>query len=72
MNLHQLPIGQKASVALVKEGPLQVALIELGFIPNKVVEVLFSAPFNGPLAVIVNQTVLSMRREEAEQIEVVL
>ena len=54
----------------IKESALKPKLLEMGIYSGKHVEVLFRAPFGGPIAVNIEGYVLSMRLDEANLIEV--
>ena len=54
----------------ISESSLKVKLIEMGLILGKQIEVLYRAPFGGPIAIDVEGYVLSLRRDEALMIEV--
>lgn len=64
------PATQPVIVQRVKPGALQSKLTEMGVYPGKTLEVLFKAPLGDPIAVDVEGYVLSLRLEEAAQIEV--
>lgn len=68
--LAQIPLEHAATVVAIKESALKPKLLEMGIYSGKHVEVLFRAPFGGPLAVNIDGYVLSMRVDEAELIEV--
>ena len=65
---YQLKKGQKATISKIKAGDFQTHLMELGFIENKDIELLFKLPWKGPVVLKINQSVFSLRKEEAEQI----
>lgn len=69
-NLAQIPLKQTATVVAIKESALKPKLLEMGIYSGKHVEVLFRAPFGGPIAVNIEGYVLSMRIDEAQLIEV--
>jgi ferrous iron transport protein A len=64
-----LPQGQKARVAHVG-GPNRCRLMELGFTSGTEVEVARKAAFGGPLEIRLRSYRLSLRRDEAEAIQV--
>lgn len=67
-NLSDLRVGEKAVVSGLALGENHNALLALGFIHGKSVEVSFKAPFKGPVAVRIGQTLVSLRLEEAIQV----
>lgn len=66
--LMTLQIGEKATIAGLQSGDCQNALLALGFLKGKIVEVTLRAPFQGPIAVRIGQTLISLRRDEAFQV----
>jgi len=73
MTLDQLAIGQAAVVAAVAEHDLDIAvkLREVGFAEGDHVELLQRGPFGGgTLAVILNASIVALRRREAALIAV--
>lgn len=68
--LADLPLRKKTVVLQIKESALKPKLLEMGLYTGKTVEVLFRAPFGDPIAVDVDGYVLSMRLDEANQIEI--
>ncbi len=66
--LTNLQIGEKAIISGLKPGDCQNALLALGFLTGKSIEVTLKAPFNGPIAVRLGQTLISLRLEEALQV----
>lgn len=55
-----------ARVLEIKSGPMAPRLVEMGFCKGSLVRVLFRAPFNGPLAVDLGDSVVALRLSEAE------
>ena len=74
--LGQLEVGQKGRIVRVgsqADSPDWVKrLMALGFLEGSVAEVVHQAPFGGdPVAVRVRGTLLALRRQEANAVEVV-
>ncbi len=74
--LGQLEVGQKGRIVRVgsdADSPDWVQrLMALGFLEGSVAEVVHQAPFGGdPVAVRVRGTLLALRRQEANAVEVV-
>jgi ferrous iron transport protein A len=70
--LHALPNGSRCVVhAVVGEAVLRRRLQELGLVPGTPVEVIRRAPLGDPLEIRLRGYHLSLRREEAERVEVV-
>lgn len=45
-------------------------LLELGFVPNNIITPVFASPFGNPIAYQISGTIISLRNEESEKIEV--
>jgi len=72
MRLSELKTGDKAYIVKVKgHGGFRKRIIEMGFIKGQEVDVLLSAPLQDPVKYRVMGYEVSLRRQEAEQIEVV-
>ena len=72
MNLSDVATGEKAVVVRVHgHGSFRKRLIEMGFIKGKEVRVVLNAPLKDPIEYEIIGYKVSLRREEARQIEVV-
>ena len=72
MKLSELQTGEKAVIVRVHgHGSFRKRLIEMGFIQGKEVTVVLNAPLKDPIEYEIIGYRISLRREEAEQIEVV-
>lgn len=69
-SLSNIKNGECVIVREILESSLKVKLIEMGLIVGKQIEVLFRAPFGGPIAIDVEGYVLSLRKDEAQMIKV--
>ncbi|MFM7729464.1 MAG: ferrous iron transport protein A [Flavobacteriales bacterium] len=67
-NLAAISAGKSVRIHAVKQEFVGSKLVQLGFLPGREIAILFKAPFNGPLAVEVNGTLLSLRPNEASLI----
>ena len=71
MTLDKLPIGKPAIILTVGgEGDLRCHLLDMGLIPHTEVTVRKVAPLGDPIEVTVRGYELSIRRSEAEQIQI--
>lgn len=71
MTLDILPLGQNAVITSVGgEGPLRCRLLDMGLIPNTTVRVEKVAPLGDPIELRVRGYALSLRKEDARNIEV--
>ncbi len=66
--LSDLKVGEKAVISGLTSGDNHNALLALGFINGKSVEVSIKAPFSGPIAIRIGQSLVSLRLEEAFQV----
>lgn len=71
MTLDQLPIGQTAVITKVGgKGALRCHLLDMGLIPKTTVRVEKIAPMGDPLELRIRGYSLSLRKEDARNIEV--
>lgn len=67
-----LPVSKSALITEVSDSPLKINLLELGFLPGKKVTLNYAAPFGGPMAFLLEGTVLALRKSEAALIQIQL
>jgi len=67
-----LPISKSAQIIDILNSPLKINLMELGFLPGKELTLNFAAPFGGPMAFQLEDTVLALRKSEAALIKIKL
>ena len=71
MKLSELHTGEKATIVKVKgHGGFRKRIVEMGFVKGQSVEVLLNAPLQDPVKYKVMGYEVSLRRQEAEMIEV--
>ena len=71
MTLDILPLGQDAVITAVGgEGPLRCRLLDMGLIPKTTVRVEKIAPLGDPIELRVRGYSLSLRKEDARNIQV--
>ena len=71
MKLSELKTGEKATIINVKgHGGFRKRILEMGFIKGQEVEVLLNAPLQDPVKYKVMGYEVSLRRQEAEMIDV--
>lgn len=71
MRLDSLPIGQDAVITAVGgQGALRCRLLDMGLIPKTAVRIGKIAPLGDPLELQVRGYALSLRKEDARNIEV--
>ena len=72
MKLSELKTGEHAVIVKVEgHGGFRKRVVEMGFIKGKTVEVLLNAPLQDPVMYKVMGYEVSLRRQEAEMIEVI-
>ena len=71
MTLNLLPLGQEAVITAVGgEGALRCRLLDMGLIPKTAVRVEKVAPLGDPIELRVRGYALSLRKEDAQNIQV--
>lgn len=71
MTLNNLPIGEGAMITKVGgEGALRCRLLDMGIIPKTQVKIQKVAPMGDPIEIRLRGYELTIRREDAEKIEV--
>ena len=72
MTLNELKIGQSGVITAVGgDGPLRCRLLDMGLIPGEEVTLVKFAPMGDPMELTVRNYELSVRKADAEMIEVV-
>ncbi len=72
MNLSELQKGEKGVITKVKGyGSFQKRIMEMGFVKGKTVNVIKCAPFKGPVEYSIMDYHVTLRRSEADLIEIV-
>lgn len=70
IQLHKLPKGRKAIIRKFNREDIFLKTLEMGMLPNTTIEMIGVAPLGDPICVRVLETLLSIRKSEAEYIEV--
>lgn len=71
--LSELKKGERAIIVRVNlNGLTKRRLYDLGFIPDTEISVAFESPLGDPVAYIVRGTLIALRKEESENIEIEL
>ena len=68
--LSDLPINKECIIKDIIDPDLKQRLLEMGCIPGEKIKITRSAPFNGPIAVLISNFTLSLRKEDAKNIQV--
>ncbi len=70
LRLSQLQQGQKAIVKNFIQEEIFLKVLEMGMLPQSLIEVIGKAPFGDPINIRISETMLSLRKAEAQEIEV--
>ncbi len=68
--LDQLKPGEKAVIQNIKPSPLTIKLLEMGLLPGKEIKFNYQAPMGDPISVQISGYNLSLRIDEASQVEI--
>ena len=73
MTLNEIKPGQKCSVMDISaEGILGQRMLDMGFMPGTIIEVVRNAPLADPVEICMRGYFLTLRHSEAREVEVVL
>ena len=70
LTLNQLAVGEEASIVQITEHHLQSRLAEMGLIAGQQIKMVLKAPLGDPIAVEVQDYVVTLRIAEAQLVEV--
>jgi ferrous iron transport protein A len=70
MNLSQLSLGQEAIIQSIDDQDVYLKLLDLGCLPGELIRLEFIAPFGDPLAIQVAGSTLSLRKSDAQTIQI--
>ena len=70
LDLSTLKVGSKSEIIAIENSSIKSKLIEMGFLVGRSIEVVFNAPLGDPIAIEINSTVISLRKDEAAFIKV--
>lgn len=65
-----MPLNTSGKVSRIKESPVKAKLTDMGILEGREINVLFKAPLGDPIAISMGDYVLSVRKKEAESIEI--
>ena len=68
--LSDIAIGKEYIIDAINDDELAQKLLEMGCTPGEKIMVERKAPFNDPIAIVVSGFMLSLRKEDAQQITV--
>jgi len=66
--LSDIAIGKEYLIDAINDDELAQKLLEMGCTPGEKIMVERKAPFNDPIAIVVSGFMLSLRKEDAQQI----
>ncbi len=72
MNLSEVTVGTKVKIKSFTTNEIVIKLMEMGCLPEEDITVWKKAPFGDPIYLLVAGYSLSLRKDEAEQINVEL
>ena len=73
MTLDQLGAGQSATVTGIRSANAERRrMLDLGIVPGAKIENLMSSPLGDPVAYHIRSSIVALRREQAELIEVLI
>lgn len=72
MTLDRLLLHQKGIIKSINLDRIPIKLIEMGFLPGVIVEVMQVAPFKDPICLRVNDAQISIRKDLAQEITIAL
>ena len=70
MRLSELKLGQRAEIVVVHNGTSSLRIMELGLVKGTTVQLTSVAPTGDPLAFQVNDSTVSLRKTDAQLVEV--
>jgi ferrous iron transport protein A len=70
MKLSELAVGQQATIINYSKDEISIKLMEMGLVPGEVVHIEKTAPFGDPISISVAGYSLSLRLNEARNIDV--
>jgi len=72
MTADALPKNRSGKIVEILPSPLKINLMELGFFPGRQILLQHAAPSGGPMAFLMEETLLALRKSEAALIRVEL
>lgn len=72
MKLSELKIGQSAEIVSFERDDLKLRFYEMGCLPGEIVTLELIAPLGDPIAINIGGYLLSLRKQEAQYINVQL
>jgi ferrous iron transport protein A len=68
--LEGISLNELVEIAAIADNEIAAKLTEMGLTKGQKIKAIFKAPFGDPIAYEINGNIISMRKEEAMQVEV--
>jgi len=68
--LEGISLNELVEIAAIADNEIAPKLTEMGLTKGQKIKAIFKAPFGDPIAYEINGNIISMRKEEAMQVEV--
>lgn len=72
MTVDLLKVGQSACLDSILDSSLTINFLEMGLAPGKKIKVIQKAPFQGPIALLLENHTIAIRMQEAKFLKVTL
>lgn len=72
ITLDEVLLHQIVEIKAIADSTLSLKLLEMGLTKGQKIKAVFKAPFGDPIAYELNGNLISMRKEEAQQIQVAI
>jgi len=63
--LNNIKINTKGTIKTIEDNPLITEMFEFGLLPGTSITIINKAPFEGPISVLVDDSILALREKEA-------
>jgi ferrous iron transport protein A len=70
--LDSISLHQLVEISAIASSAIAPKLSEMGLTKGQKIKAIFKAPFGDPIAYEINGNIISMRKEEAKQVEVLM
>jgi ferrous iron transport protein A len=70
--LDAISLNELVEISAIADNAIAPKLSEMGLTKGQKIKAIFKAPFGDPIAYEINGSIISMRKEEAKQVEVLM
>ncbi len=63
--LTDIKINRKGTIKYIEDNPLITKMFEFGLLPGSQIKIINKAPFDGPISVLVDDSIIALREKEA-------